>query len=100
MKRQKAWFATFMLLAGLLVSGTIAQTDPVTIEGMVNERAQIVTDDGEAYDLARTDLGKAVAELIGARVLVTGTVEETEKQKTITVDRYLVIDEEGRISMR
>jgi hypothetical protein len=100
MKRQKAWFATFMLLAGLLVSGTIAKADPVTIEGVVNETAQVVTDDGEAYDLAPTDQGKAVAELVGARVLLTGIVEETESQMTITVDRYLILDEEGRISMQ
>jgi hypothetical protein len=99
MKKKIVWLVFFILTAGLLVSGTIAQEGLVTVEGMVNATAQIITDDGGAYDLAPTDLGKTVAELVGARVMVTGTVEETEKQKIITVDKFLILDEEGRISM-
>jgi hypothetical protein len=45
-------------------------------------------------------MGKVVADLVGARVLVTGVVEETEKQKTIIVEKYLVINEDGTITMR
>ena len=101
MKRHKAFVITCFLLITLFVGTPIVHAESVTIEGTVNGSAQIVTDDGDAYDLdQKTDLGKAVAELVGARVLVTGTLEETEKNRTITVDKFLILDEEGRISMR
>lgn len=101
MKKQKAFLVTCLLFTMLVVGATTVQADSVTIEGIVNGAAQIVTDDGEAYDLdQKTDLGKTVAELVGARVLVTGVVEETERNRTITVDKFLILDEEGRISMR
>ena len=100
MKEQKAFLVTCFLLTTLVVGMSDVRADSVTIEGVVNGMAQIVTDEGEAYDLdQKTDLGKMVAELVGARVLVTGTVEETERNRTITVDKFLIIDEEGRISM-
>jgi hypothetical protein len=100
MKSQKAFVVTCFLVTIFLVQTPTVQADPVTIEGIVNEMAQIVTDDGDVYDLAQTDLGKAVAELVGARVLLTGSVEETETNRTIAVDKFLVLDEEGRITMR
>jgi len=101
MKKMKALVVACFLLSTLLCGTPTAQADSVTIEGIVNGVAQIVTDDDEVYDLdQKTDLGKAVAELVGARVLVTGTVEETERKRTITVDRFLILDEEGRISVR
>jgi len=101
MGKIKVLVVTCFLLTTLLVGTPTAQADSVTIEGIVNGAAQIVTDDGEAYDLdQKTDLGKTVAELVGARVLVTGTVQETERNTTITVDKFLIIDEERRISMR
>lgn len=98
MRKQSLLFAACILLLGVIGLATIAWADPITVEGIVNEAAQIVTDDGETYELAKTELGDIVAALAGARVLVTGTVEETEGNKTITVTKYLILDEEGRIT--
>jgi hypothetical protein len=100
MKRKNAWFAFFIFLTGALVDASIALAEPVTIEGLVTDTAQIVTDDGEVYDLAETRLCKAVAELVGMRVSVTGEVENINKRKIITVEEYLIIDENERVTMR
>ncbi len=98
MRRQTLLFAACILLLGVISLATTAWADSIAVEGIVNEAAQIVTDDGETYELAKTELGDTVAGLAGARVLVTGTVEETEGKKIITVTKYLILDEEGRIT--
>jgi len=49
MRRQNLLFAACILLLGVIGLATIAWADPITVEGIVNEAAQIVTDGGETW---------------------------------------------------
>ena len=100
MERLKILLAACILLIVVFVFWTDALAGQVTIKGTVNEEAQIVADDGEIYQVADTELGSEVVTLVGARVLVMGTVGETEGKKVVTVTAYQVLDEhsEGTIT--
>ena len=74
------------LLAGIALSGEM-----VTIEGIVNDNYQIVTDDGVVYDIAENEKGYELAQLINSRVRVYGTLEEYDDIKEITVESYEVM---------
>lgn len=95
MERRKIVLATCILLIAVFVLRTDGLAGQVTIKGTVNEDAQIVADDGEIYDVADTELGSEVVTLVGAKVLVMGTVEETEGKKVVTVTAYQVLDEQS-----
>ncbi len=101
MERRKILLATCIwLIAAFVLWTTDVLAGQVTIKGTVNEEAQIVADDGEIYEVANTELGGEVAKLVGVKVLVMGTVEETEGKKVVTVTAYQVLDEhsEGTIT--
>ena len=63
----------------------------MTITGTVNEDYQIVADDGQIYEVADTEKGEEVTDLVGKKVKVTGTVEEEDGKKEITVTSYEII---------
>jgi len=63
----------------------------MTIMGTVNDDYQIVTDDEKVYEVAETEKGDEVVRLVGKKVRVTGTVEESEGTKIITVTAYEVM---------
>jgi hypothetical protein len=100
MERRKILAAPCILMMAVCVLWMDALAGQVTIKGTVNEEAQIVADDGEIYEVADTELGSEVATLVGAKVLVMGTIEETEGKKVFTVTAYQVLDEhsEGSIT--
>ena len=68
----------------------IAQ-DKVVITGTVNESYQIEDDEGELYEIGENEKGDELGELIGAKVRVTGTIQEDEDLKTIMVISFEVI---------
>ena len=68
--------------------------DEVTIVGIVNDNFQIETDYGDVYEIGRSEVDDELLEHAGARVEVTGTVEEDEDGvKVITVTSFVVIEE-------
>ncbi len=74
--------------------GPSLSADEVTIVGTVNDYYQIETDDGEAYEVGDSEQGDELVGHVGARVKVTGTVEEDEDgAKVITVTSFVVIQE-------
>lgn len=78
----------------LLVSAVPALAgQQVTILGTVNASYQIVTEDQQVYDVAESEKGDEVVELIDQKVKVTGTVEEKDDVKVITVTSYEIIEE-------
>ena len=78
----------------LLVSAVPALAgQQVTILGTVNASYQIVTEDQQVYDVAESEKGDEVAEMVGQKVKVTGTVEEQDDIKVIMVSAYEVIEE-------
>ena len=64
----------------------------MTIEGVVNESYQIVTDNEEVYEVGETEKGDEVVELVDRRVRVTGMVEESDGDKVIEVTSYEVLE--------
>ena len=84
----------FCVLFVLFVSGVPALAEEqVTILGTVNALYQIVTEDQQVYDVAASEKGDEVAEMVGQKVKVTGTVEEQDDIKVIMVSAYEVIEE-------
>ena len=100
MEKRHILLATCIMLIAVFVLWTDVLAGQVTIKGTVNEEGQIVTDDGEIYEVADTELGSEVVTLVGVKVLVMGTVEETEGKNVVTVTAYQVLDEhsEGTIT--
>ena len=76
-----------------LSSGPALSADEVTIVGMVNDYYQIVTDDDEVYEVGDSEQGDELVEHVGARLKVTGTVEEEDGVRIITVTSFVVIEE-------
>jgi len=65
----------------------------MTIVGQVNYFYQIMTD-GQIYEVANTSMGDdLVMNHSAEKVEVTGTVEETEEVKIITVESFKVVHE-------
>ncbi|UCF85890.1 MAG: hypothetical protein JSV50_09735 [Desulfobacteraceae bacterium] len=81
-----------MLIIALLC-GIAISAENMTMVGTVNDNYQIVTDDEQVYDIADTEKGDELVRLIDRRVRVTGTVEESEGMKLITVTSYEVLEE-------
>jgi len=66
----------------------------VTVSGTVNDFYGIETDDGEVYEIGDSEQGDELIGLVGARVEVTGTVEEDEDGvKIITVSSFVILEE-------
>lgn len=79
---------TFLVV---LFAGPAISADRMTIMGTVNDDYQIVTDDEKVYEVAENEKGDEVVKLVGKKVRVTGTVEESEGTKIITVTAYEVM---------
>lgn len=91
MKRDKKYLfvGLCVLIIAAFLSGTAISGKTMTITGTVNENYQIVADDGQTYEVADTEKGDEVVDLVGKKVKVTGTVEES----LITITSYEVIEE-------
>jgi len=76
-----------------MVSAIAVAAEDVTITGTVNESYQIVDDSGTVYDVAESEKGNDVVELIGKKVEVMGTVVDDDGTKVITIVSYKVIEE-------
>ncbi|MGB2928661.1 MAG: hypothetical protein WBB70_07095 [Desulfobacterales bacterium] len=84
-----------MVLAVTLVLSVQAFAAEITVTGKINDMYQIVTDKGDVYELADTDLASEMLENVGQTVKVTGTlVEEDEGVKTIRVSDYEIVEKE------
>ena len=74
--------------------GSALSADEVTILGTVNDYYEIETDDGDVYEIGVSVQGDELVGQVGARVEVTGTVEEDEDGvKILTVISFRVITE-------
>ncbi|MFH1077297.1 MAG: hypothetical protein V1753_10795 [Pseudomonadota bacterium] len=83
----------FVMCMGWLIVADSAKGEEINISGTVNEYFQVETDSGDLYDIAYTELGDELSQLVGAKVDVTGMVEESEGEKVITVMRYEILKE-------
>ncbi len=95
MKKNRKVSILLLCTMFLLLAGTVpaAAGEQVTISGTVNAAYQIITDDQQAYDVAESEKGDEVVEMIGRKVKVSGTVEEQDGAKVIFVTFYEVVEE-------
>lgn len=93
MKRNRRFLAVGIcgLLLIVMMSATALLAAEIRIEGTIFEEG-IVADDGQSYAVAEDEKGKEIMELFGRKVRATGTMEEYEGEKVITVTRYEVIE--------
>lgn len=83
---------SFMLLF-LWIFATPSLANEVTIVGEVNNSYQIVTD-GQIYEVAENKIGNdLVTNYISQTVKITGTIEEKDEVKIITVTTFKVVTE-------
>ena len=95
MKRDKKYLfvGLCVLIIAAFLSGTAISGKTMIITGTVNEKYQIVADDGQVYEVADTEKGDEVVDLVCKKVKVTGTVEESDGEKIITITSLAVIEE-------
>ena len=93
MKRlgKKVFISVVALTLVAFLSITAHADDEKTIMGTVNENYQIVSTDGTVFEVADNDAGDKVIDLVGQMIKVTGTIEEHENTKTITITDYQIV---------
>ena len=78
----------------IIVPLTGLATEMTTIEGEVNDNYQIVSSDGQIYEVAENEKGNdLVINHISKKVSVTGTIEQDSEFLVITVASYQIIEE-------
>ncbi len=85
-------FAVVVLAISVLFIALPASAN-TTITGEVSDSNEIIAKDGTIYNIAETEKGEELAEMVGEVVNVTGTVQEAEGEKTITVDSFTKVAE-------
>jgi len=93
-KNMKKIFLGILIIAlTVFLSGIAIAGAEVSISGVINEDGQLVDDDGTAYDIAESEEGDQIMEMVGSKVNVKGTVMESEGTKIITVSTFKIIEE-------
>ena len=95
MKTNRKGLSLFLCVLFVLIVGAVPAPaeEQVTVLGTVNASYQIVTEDHQVYDVAESEKGDEVVEMVGQKVKVMGTVEEQDDVKVIMVTSYEVIEE-------
>lgn len=93
MKTKTRIFFTVLAIIGMIcVPVASALAAEGTITGKVTEDFQIVTNDGELYDIIDNEKSGDLMEHIGKTVKATGTISESDGEKTITVTDFTVVE--------
>ena len=92
-KRDFALAGLCLMVIVALASGVAMAKGTMTITGTVNDEYQIVTDDGQVYEVGQNEKGDEVVDLVDKRVKATGMIEESEGEKTINIVSYEVVEE-------
>lgn len=79
------------VLALVLVAGIGVAAEPVTLRGHVTDDNQLMTEDGEFYDIGETEEGEQLMEMVGEKVEVRGTLIDNEDTKEIQVESFIVV---------
>ena len=100
MKKYSRWMSINLLtifITVIVTGATFAKDEKKTIEGIVTESYQIVTDNNEVYDIGESEAGDQVIEHAGKKVKATGKVEYDQEtdSRTITIESFKVIEETG-----
>jgi hypothetical protein len=89
--KKSALISLLAIIALVFTAGIGMTAEPVTIQGQVTEDSQLMTADGEFYEIADNDEGMKVMEMVGEQIEVRGTVVEDEGVKEITVESFSIV---------
>jgi hypothetical protein len=93
MKKTAVRVLTLSVFVLMLAVPALAVESEMTVIGEVNDNYQLVTDQGDVYEVADTDMGNDLLNNIGKKVEVTGTITEEQGVKMIRVASYVVLEE-------
>lgn len=91
MKRSLLVALLSMALVGILIGASVA-SEKVTIQAQVTEDSQLLDEQGNVFDIADTEKGSELAENVGQKVEIEGTVMEDGGVKVITVESFRIIE--------
>ena len=79
-----------VLLSITLMAGTALAGDTM-VSGKVTADNQLLSDDGQVYEVADTENGNRLLEHMEKKVAVKGTVAEKDGMKMITVTSFKIL---------
>lgn len=83
---------TWVMILVMPLAAMAAET--VTIAGEVNDSYQLVDSQGQVFEIVDTAKGNDLVENhIGEKAKVTGTVEQDQDVKILTVTTFKIVDE-------
>jgi hypothetical protein len=91
MKKKTMIILMTVLTLVFTVSIGVAE-EPVMLKGQVTEDNQLMTEDGELYDIAESENGEQVMDMVGETVEVRGTLIDSEDTKVIQVESFTVVE--------
>jgi cell division protein FtsL len=89
-------FMTVLVALVLMASVpmTAMASEPVTIQGEINDSYQIVDSNGQVYEIAETEKGNDLVENhIGEKAKVVGTLQQDQDVKIITITAFEILAE-------
>ena len=84
---------TSLLILSSMLAGVSSAGKSVTIVGYVNGQYQIVDNEGTVYEIADSEKGEEVAELVDRKLRVTGSLMDADGMAVIEIIMYEVIDD-------
>lgn len=85
-------FKICLILSFVFSAHTLMAEETIAITGTVNEYFQIITDDGEIYNIGENERSSELDALIGSRVEATGMLDVSSGENVILVSDYIVIE--------
>ena len=96
MKHGKMKFMTVLITLVLISAFPLAAmaSEPVTIQGEINDSYQIVDSNGQVYEIAETEKGNDLVENhIGEKAKVVGTLQQDQDVKILTITAFEILAE-------
>jgi hypothetical protein len=88
------WVVLALLVIFMTIPLAAMAAGEITIEGQVNDNFQLVDGTGQVFEVADTVEGNDLVENhIGEKAKVTGTIEQDQEIKIITVTTFKIISE-------
>jgi hypothetical protein len=88
------WVVLALLVIFMAIPLAAMAAGEITIEGQVNDNFQLVDGNGQVFEVADTVEGNDLVENhIGEKAKVTGTIEQDQEIKIITVTTFKIISE-------
>jgi hypothetical protein len=92
-KSKIIYLITSVFILTIMLVGVSAAGNTITIVGFVNEDYQIADQKGAVFEVADSEKGDEVLELVGKQVKVTGNLMDADGTPIINVTLYEVIDD-------